>query len=95
MANSPVQSVQATHIGSLLRPPHLLAKRAEFQEGKCTAEELRKVEDEAIKDVVNMQRSLGLKEVTDGEYRRYAERALSRNTMEYYFNTVTVQVFLF
>ena len=45
MANSSVQSVQATHIGSLLRPPHLLAKRAEFQGGKCTADELRKVEE--------------------------------------------------
>ncbi|KAM5543547.1 hypothetical protein V8D89_002798 [Ganoderma adspersum] len=61
---------RAEHIGSLKRPDVLLRKRADFAMGKCTAAELRTVEDECIADVVRMQLELGLPVVTDGEFRR-------------------------
>ncbi len=58
------------HVGSLLRPPELLRARAEYQAGRISAEELRRVEDDAIRDVARMQREIGLPGVTDGEFRR-------------------------
>ncbi|HMD64942.1 MAG TPA: 5-methyltetrahydropteroyltriglutamate--homocysteine S-methyltransferase [Stellaceae bacterium] len=61
---------RADHVGSLLRPPELLRARAEHQAGRISAEELHRVEDEAIRDVVRMQEEIGLQGVTDGEFRR-------------------------
>ena len=61
---------RADHVGSLLRPPALLKARADRAEGTITAEELRAVEDEAIRDVVKMQADVGLQSATDGEFRR-------------------------
>lgn len=61
---------RADHVGSLLRPPELLAAREAKKQGKMTAAGLRAVEDKAIRDVVKMQRDIGLKDVTDGEFRR-------------------------
>ena len=61
---------RADHVGSLLRPPELLEARERFAEGAIDAEELRGVEDAAIADVVALQRDVGLKSVTDGEFRR-------------------------
>src|SRR5438105_2121369 len=61
---------RADHVGSLLRPPGLLAARDEFDAGRLSSEELRDVEDEAIRDVVKMQRDAGLQSATDGEFRR-------------------------
>jgi 5-methyltetrahydropteroyltriglutamate--homocysteine methyltransferase len=61
---------RADHVGSLLRPPELLRARAEHQAGRLAGEELRRVEDDAIGDVVRMQQEVGLQGVTDGEFRR-------------------------
>ena len=61
---------RADHVGSLLRPPQLLAARAAHTAGEITAEQLRAVEDGAIRDVVRMQQDLGLQSATDGEFRR-------------------------
>jgi 5-methyltetrahydropteroyltriglutamate--homocysteine methyltransferase len=61
---------RAEHIGSFLRPPELIAARAAFEAGKLDAAALRKLEDEAIRGVVRLQEEIGLKVVTDGEYRR-------------------------
>jgi 5-methyltetrahydropteroyltriglutamate--homocysteine methyltransferase len=61
---------RAEHIGSFLRPEALLTARAEHEAGRLSAAELRAVEDQAIRDVVAMQEGLGLKMVTDGEFRR-------------------------
>ena len=61
---------RADHVGSLLRPPELLRARAEHQAGRLSAEELRRVEDTAIRDVARMQQEIGLTGVTDGEFRR-------------------------
>ncbi|GAA5995940.1 cobalamin-independent methionine synthase II family protein [Rhodotorula paludigena] len=62
---------RAEQIGSLKRPAELLAKREEFHAGKCTREELKAVEDEAIKNEIKRQHSCGIKGVTDGEFRRH------------------------
>ena len=61
---------RADHVGSLLRPPRLLAARDEFAAGSIDASQLRAVEDEAISEVVRMQEEIGLQSATDGEFRR-------------------------
>lgn len=61
---------RADHIGSLLRPPALLQARSAHGEGRIGAEELKRIEDRSIIDVIAMQREAGLDVVTDGEYRR-------------------------
>ncbi len=57
-------------MGSLLRPPELLRARAELKSGRIDAETLRAAEDDAIRDVIELQRQAGLQTVTDGEFRR-------------------------
>jgi 5-methyltetrahydropteroyltriglutamate--homocysteine methyltransferase len=61
---------RADHVGSLLRPPRLLRARDDFAQGLLSAEKLRAVEDDAIREVVEMQRDVGLQSATDGEFRR-------------------------
>jgi 5-methyltetrahydropteroyltriglutamate--homocysteine methyltransferase len=61
---------RAEHIGSLLRPPALLAERARFARGEIDQTALTTAEDEAIRDAINLQEQLGFKFVTDGEFRR-------------------------
>jgi 5-methyltetrahydropteroyltriglutamate--homocysteine methyltransferase len=61
---------RADHVGSLLRPEPLLAARAEHEKGWITAETLRRVEDDCIRQAVKMQADIGLQGVTDGEFRR-------------------------
>jgi 5-methyltetrahydropteroyltriglutamate--homocysteine methyltransferase len=61
---------RADHVGSLLRPPRLLEAREDFAAGRIPADELRRVEDDAIRDVVRMQEEVGLQSATDGEFRR-------------------------
>jgi len=58
------------HVGSFLRPPHLLVARADREAGRISAAQLRAIEDDAIREVVKFQESLGLQSITDGEYRR-------------------------
>jgi 5-methyltetrahydropteroyltriglutamate--homocysteine methyltransferase len=61
---------RADHVGSLLRPPALKALRLDKESGRASAEALRVAEDEAIREVVGLQESVGLRSVTDGELRR-------------------------
>src|SRR4051795_2416683 len=61
---------RADHVGSLLRPPTLLAARAAHAAGEIDITALRAAEDEAIRDVVAMQERVGLQAATDGEFRR-------------------------
>lgn len=61
---------RADHVGSLLRPPEVLAARKQCAEGKLSRAELRAIEDKHIAHAVKMQESVGLKAITDGEYRR-------------------------
>ncbi|HXP18212.1 MAG TPA: 5-methyltetrahydropteroyltriglutamate--homocysteine S-methyltransferase [Streptosporangiaceae bacterium] len=61
---------RADHVGSLLRPPALLAARDDFAAGQIDAAALRAIEDAAIADAVAMQAEAGLQSATDGEFRR-------------------------
>jgi 5-methyltetrahydropteroyltriglutamate--homocysteine methyltransferase len=61
---------RADHVGSLLRPPELLRAREDHAEGGIDDDELRGIEDAAIRDVVRVQEEVGLRSVTDGEFRR-------------------------
>jgi 5-methyltetrahydropteroyltriglutamate--homocysteine methyltransferase len=61
---------RADQVGSLLRPAYLLEARAQHEQGRISAPQLRAVEDRAIAEAVRMQQDAGLKGITDGEYRR-------------------------
>ena len=69
-ASSPRPPFRADHVGSLLRPAELLRARDDFAAGGITAGRLREVEDAAIREVIRMQREVGLRDATDGELRR-------------------------
>lgn len=57
-------------VGSFLRPAHLRKARQDWKEGKIRPEELRRIEDEAIRDLVRKQKAAGYQVITDGEFRR-------------------------
>jgi 5-methyltetrahydropteroyltriglutamate--homocysteine methyltransferase len=61
---------RADHVGSLLRPAGLLTARQQFRNGEISSADLRRAEDEHIRDVIKKQESAGLRSVTDGEFRR-------------------------
>ena len=61
---------RADHVGSLLRPRALLEARARRARNEISAQDLERREDEAIRDVVKMQKDVGLCVATDGEFRR-------------------------
>jgi 5-methyltetrahydropteroyltriglutamate--homocysteine methyltransferase len=62
--------LRAEQVGSLLRPPALLAARASYARGAITLDALRAEEDTAIRHAVARQRAVGLDVFTDGELRR-------------------------
>lgn len=57
-------------VGSFLRPVELKEARERFSKGEISADDLKAVEDKAIKELVAKQREAGLKVATDGEFRR-------------------------
>src|SRR5260370_30354494 len=61
---------RADHVGSLLRPPEVLRARDDFAAWRIGPDELRGIEDAAIREVVRRQREAGLRSATDGEFRR-------------------------
>lgn len=63
---------RAEQMGSLLRPENLLKIREKIANTGITEEEagLPAVEKEAVHNVVQMQRELGFRAVTSGEYNR-------------------------
>jgi 5-methyltetrahydropteroyltriglutamate--homocysteine methyltransferase len=61
---------RADHVGSLLRPAALKEARAKREKGAISAEALTTVEDREIEKVIKKQEEVGLKSVTDGEFRR-------------------------
>src|SRR5919197_1108080 len=70
MAPRTTPPFRADHVGSLLRPQRLHQAREDFAAGRIKAEDLRAVEDDAIREVVQAQESVGLQSATDGEFRR-------------------------
>lgn len=63
-------SVHADIIGSLLRPPELLAARKQLAAGIISQDRFKAIEDRAVDDAIALQESVGLEVVTDGEMRR-------------------------
>jgi 5-methyltetrahydropteroyltriglutamate--homocysteine methyltransferase len=61
---------RADHVGSFLRPARLRDAREKFFAKQISTEALRRVEDECIREVVKAQEAVGLKGITDGEFRR-------------------------
>jgi 5-methyltetrahydropteroyltriglutamate--homocysteine methyltransferase len=61
---------RADHVGSLIRPDTLVKAREAAAKNEIDAGELRRVQQDAIREVVRMQEQIGLKVVTDGEYNR-------------------------
>lgn len=57
-------------VGSLLRPQHLKAAYVQREQEDISADELRQVEEDAIRAALRLQEALGLDVVTDGEFRR-------------------------
>jgi 5-methyltetrahydropteroyltriglutamate--homocysteine methyltransferase len=70
MADNARPPFRADHVGSLLRPKEVLQARDEFTKGEIAAEQLKQVEDTAIRDIIRKQGEVGLKTATDGELRR-------------------------
>ncbi|KAH8927556.1 UROD/MetE-like protein [Atractiella rhizophila] len=61
---------RANHVGSFLRPPAIHKARAQFKAGEIDYVALRKVEDVAIRELVEDLRRAGVKTISDGEFRR-------------------------
>jgi len=73
MEQSPMKQlakIRTDVVGSLLRPAHLKQAYLQRDRGKIGADELRRIEDEAIRKAVELQEAVGLDVVTDGEFRR-------------------------
>ena len=70
MVNEKIPFFRADHVGSLLRPTELLNAREKWKSDLLSSTKLRETEDEAIAQVVKAQENIGLRAITDGEFRR-------------------------
>jgi 5-methyltetrahydropteroyltriglutamate--homocysteine methyltransferase len=61
---------RADHVGSLLRSVPLREARAKRAKGEIGADDLKAIEDREIERLIHKQEEVGLKSITDGEYRR-------------------------
>ena len=61
---------RADHVGSLLRTAPLKEARARRERGDIGEEELKAIEDDEIVKIIKKQEDIGLRAVTDGEFRR-------------------------
>ena len=57
-------------VGSFLRPERLKKARADYEQGNISKEELTKVEDDCITELIKKTKELGYHVITDGEFRR-------------------------
>jgi len=62
---------RADHVGSFLRPRSVVEARQHRAADNIDYATLRAIEDEAIAELIKWQEDLGLKAITDGEFRRY------------------------
>jgi 5-methyltetrahydropteroyltriglutamate--homocysteine methyltransferase len=69
-------------VGSLLRPPALLAAREQFERGELGAAEFKEVEDAAVNDALRLQEGAGMAVVTDGEMRRLSFQSQMTEAVE-------------
>ena len=61
---------RADHVGSILRTAPVKEARAKHEKGEITAAQLKEVEDREIIKIIQKQEEVGLKAITDGEFRR-------------------------
>jgi 5-methyltetrahydropteroyltriglutamate--homocysteine methyltransferase len=71
---------RADQVGSLLRPRRLL--NARYSSDPSDLARLKQIEDDCIKQVVAFQRDVGIKAVTDGEFRRRSWRSSFDGTVQ-------------
>ena len=66
---TPTRTVyRADHPGSYICPPALRTARIDHAHGRISDDALHEIEDQAILDVVNLQREVGMHVYTDGEF---------------------------
>jgi len=70
MSQRAVPPFRADHVGSLLRPAALKEAREKRAKGDIDAAALKQVEDREIERVIKKQEEVGLRSITDGEFRR-------------------------
>jgi 5-methyltetrahydropteroyltriglutamate--homocysteine methyltransferase len=63
-------TLHADVVGSLLRPPDLLAAQKQLAAGTLSSSQFKEIEDRAVDDAIALQEDVGLEIVTDGEMRR-------------------------
>lgn len=61
---------RAEHIGSFLRPQRLIEAARAHKAGKLDEAGFAKVQDDCVREIVAFQEGLGLRSITDGEFRR-------------------------
>jgi 5-methyltetrahydropteroyltriglutamate--homocysteine methyltransferase len=88
-----VISAHTDVVGSLLRPPELLAVRERFDRGEASAVELKRAEDRAVDAAVRLQEDAGLDVVTDGEMRRLSFQSGLPDAVDG-FGTVPLEAYL-
>jgi 5-methyltetrahydropteroyltriglutamate--homocysteine methyltransferase len=70
MSQRPKPPFRADHVGSLLRTAPLKEAREKRSRGEIAGDAFKAIEDGEIEHVIRKQEAIGLKSVTDGEYRR-------------------------
>ncbi|MGB7949342.1 MAG: hypothetical protein WCH75_16765 [Candidatus Binatia bacterium] len=71
-SSNDLDKIRIDHIGSLVRPERLKQIFARYDRGQAAREELSKAQNEAIREVIEKQESIGFPVVTDGEFRRHS-----------------------
>ena len=70
LGSRPMVTAHTDVVGSLLRPPELLAARERWEQGELPAHEFKAIEDAAVDAAVRLQEDAGIDVATDGEMRR-------------------------
>ncbi len=61
---------RADHVGSILRTAPVKQARAKHEKKQITDAQLKEIEDREIVKIIQKQEEVGLKAITDGEFRR-------------------------
>lgn len=77
-----LKTIRTDVVGSLLRPDYLMAAWQRHGRGEIGDEELRAIQDRAVREAVALQEGCDLDVVTDGEYRRLNFQDSFANSVE-------------
>jgi 5-methyltetrahydropteroyltriglutamate--homocysteine methyltransferase len=75
-------TARADVVGSLLRPPELLAAQRELAAGAIGPARFKAVEDRAVDQAIELQEAAGLEVLTDGELRRLSFQSQMTSAVE-------------